>query len=401
MRALIGWLSVLAVSVAVPAAQTRPAPAAKGLDIYVVDVEGGNATLFVSPSGASVLIDTGNGGAAAVRDADRIMAAVKAAGLTQIDHLITTHWHGDHFGAMAELGSRVPIRDFIDHGANVQPAAAADEFLQKVYPTLYAKGKHTVAKPGDKVAVAGLDWRIVTSAGETVKTPLPGGGKANPYCAGFKPQDPDRGENAQSVGSVITFGKFRVAPPWRHHLEQGIRSDVPEQPHRHGRSVRGVASRPGHLEFAEALVHALAPRVAIINNGTRKGGQPDAMRILHSSPGLEDLWQMHFSQLSGQEYTVPGMFIANSTDEPLTAMPVAAVQAPAPGSGAPPPPAHNGTAYWVKVSAQTDGSSRSRTRATVSAKRIARARTVLMNHKEHNGHKDLIFVFLVVLVVLG
>jgi len=104
------------------------------------------------------------------------------------------------------------------------------------------------------------------------------------------------------------------------------------------------------------LVHALAPRVAIMNNGTRKGGQPEAMKILHSAPGLEDLWQLHFSQLSGQEYTVPGMFIANATDEPQTAMPVAAIQAPAPGAGAPPPPAHNGAAYWVKVSAQTDGS---------------------------------------------
>ena len=102
-------------------------------------------------------------------------------------------------------------------------------------------------------------------------------------------------------------------------------------------------------------MHALAPRVAIINNGTRKGGQPDAMRILHSSPGLEDLWQMHFSQLSGQEYTVPGMFIANSTDEPPTAMPIAPIQAPPPGPDAAPPPAHNGAAYWFKVSAQTDG----------------------------------------------
>jgi len=103
-------------------------------------------------------------------------------------------------------------------------------------------------------------------------------------------------------------------------------------------------------------VHALAPRVAIMNNGTRKGGQPDAMKILHSSPGLEDLWQLHFSQLSGQEYTVPGMFIANSTDEPLAAIPVAAIQAPPPGAGALAPPAHNGMAYWVKVSAQADGS---------------------------------------------
>src|SRR2546425_6806134 len=192
MRATTLCLLTLALAAASPAAQTRTA---KTLDIYVVDVEGGNATLFVPPSGESVLIDTGNGGAAATRDADRIMAAVKDAGLTQIDHLITTHWHGDHFGGMAEVAGRIPIKEFIDHGANVQPAPAVDEFLQKVYPGLYAKGKHTVVKPGDKIAVAGLDWRIVASAGGVLKSSLPRGGKPNPYCADFKPQDVDRTEN--------------------------------------------------------------------------------------------------------------------------------------------------------------------------------------------------------------
>jgi hypothetical protein len=91
-----------------------------------------------------------------------------------------------------------------------------------------------------------------------------------------------------------------------------------------------------------------------MNNGTRKGGQPEAMRIIHSTPGLEDLWQLHFSQLSGQEYTVPGMFIANTVDESQAAMPIAPLQVPA-GGQAPPPPIHNGTAYWIKVSAQPDG----------------------------------------------
>src|ERR1700704_1983898 len=123
-RASIALVFALTLSVVCPAAQTR---AVKTLDIYVVDVEGGNATLFVSPSGESVLIDTGNGGAAAKRDTDRIMAAVKDAGLTQIDHLITTHWHGDHYGAMAELAAGIPIRHFVDHGGNVQAAAATDE----------------------------------------------------------------------------------------------------------------------------------------------------------------------------------------------------------------------------------------------------------------------------------
>ena len=106
---------------------------------------------------------------------------------------------------------------------------------------------------------------------------------------------------------------------------------------------------------SEVLVHALRPRVAIMNNGTRKGGQPEVMKTLHSSPGLEDLWQIHFSQLSGQEYTVPGLFIANGIDEPLSAMPVAPIAARRRARCAP-PPAHNGTAYWIKVSAQSDGS---------------------------------------------
>src|SRR6266496_3420902 len=128
---------------------------AQKLDIYVIDVEGGNATLFVTPSHESLLIDTGNAGAAAARDAGRIMDAIKAAGLQQVDHLITTHWHGDHFGGMQELASHVSIREFIDHGPNVQPGQAADTFLKDTYPKLYAGSKHTVAKPGDKITIAG------------------------------------------------------------------------------------------------------------------------------------------------------------------------------------------------------------------------------------------------------
>ena len=327
----------------------------KSLSIYVVDVEGGNATLFVGPTGASVLIDTGNGGAAATRDVDRIMAAVKDAGLAQIDHLITTHWHGDHFGGMAELAKRIPIRHFVDHGPNVQPAAGADEFLQKVYPTLYGTSKHTVAKPGDTLAVQGLDWRIVASAGNVISSPLQGAGRPNPYCADYKPQDVDRGENAQSVGSVITFGRFRVAHlgdlTWNKEFDLMCPSN------RIGTVDLFVVSHHGQpISNSPQLVHALESRAAIINNGTRKGGQPDAMRIIYSAPRLEDVWQIHFSQLSGQEFTVPGLFIANWTDDNPDAMPLSAMPPPAPGGGAPPPPAHNGPAHWIKVSATPDGS---------------------------------------------
>ncbi len=352
MRIAMTLLLALALAAVVPAAQSRTA---KTLDIYVVDVEGGNATLFVSPSGESVLIDTGNGGAAAARDVGRIMAAVTDAGLTQIDHLVTTHWHGDHYGGMAELTARIPIRNFIDHGPNVQPAAGPDEFLEKTYPSLYGNAKHTVAKPGHTIPIAGVDWRVVTSAGATIKTALPGAGRPNAYCASFKPQDVDKTENAQSVGSVITFGKFRLA-----HLGDltwNKEFDLMCPANRIGAIDLFMVSHHGQpVSNSEALVHAIQPRVAVMNNGTRKGGQPDAMRIIHSAPGLEDLWQIHFSLLSGQEYTVPGLFIANAVDEPPAAMPVAAMTPPQPGSGAPPPPVHNGPAYWIKVSAQTEGS---------------------------------------------
>jgi beta-lactamase superfamily II metal-dependent hydrolase len=326
----------------------------KTLNIYVVDVEGGNATLFVAPSGESLLIDTGNGGTAAARDAGRIMAAMKDAGVQQIDHLVTTHWHGDHFGGTAELASKVTIKEFIDHGGNVQPAQAADDFLKTTYPQLYGKAKHTVVKPGDKIAIAGLEWRIVASGGEHIVTPVPGGGKPNPYCANFKPQDPDPSENAQSVGSHVTFGKFRVL-----HLGDltwNKEFDLMCPQNRLGTVDLWIVSHHGQaISNSEVLAHAIQPRAAIMNNGTRKGGQPEAMKIIHSVPGLADLWQLHFSQLSGQEYTVPGMFIANPVDEPQTAIPVAPLQAPAPGPGAAPAPVHNGKAYWIKVTAQSDG----------------------------------------------
>src|SRR5262245_32739420 len=145
LTATVGLAVLLAAGPA--ATQTRTT-----LDVYTVDVEGGNATLFVTPAGESLLIDTGNfGPQAAVRDAERIMEAVRDARLTQIDHLIITHWHGDHFGGAEELARRIPIKHFIDHGPNQQPAPVPDTFLAEVYPKLIANARHTVAKPGDKI----------------------------------------------------------------------------------------------------------------------------------------------------------------------------------------------------------------------------------------------------------
>jgi competence protein ComEC len=352
MRTFI-LLALLACLAGVAAAQR---PVARGLEIYLIDVEGGNATLFVSPSGQSLLMDTGNGGAAAARDADRIAAAVRDAGLQQIDHLITTHYHGDHFGGMAVLAERVPIRNFIDHGPNIQPAAAVDEFLQKVYPALYAKGRHTVVKPGDTVPIDGLTVRVVSAAGQVIQSPIPGAGGPNPYCANFKStQNPDTGENSASVGIHMTYGRFRTVHlgdlTWNKEI------DLMCPTNRLGAVDLFFVSHHGQpVSNAPFLVHPLRARAALMNNGTRKGGQPDAMRVLYSAPGLEDLWQIHFSLLSGQEYTVPGMFIANSVDDQPESIPIAAIAAPPAGANAAPPPAHNGMAYWIKVSAREDGS---------------------------------------------
>lgn len=328
--------------------------AAKTLNIYVIDVEGGNATLFVSPTGESLLLDTGNAGAGAVRDATRIMDAVRDAGLSKIDYLIITHWHGDHYGGLSELAARIPISNFIDHGPNVQPGQGVDSFLRDTYPQLHAKATHTVAKVGDTLGVKSFQARVVTSAGQVLASALPGAGSANPYCAAFKPGT-NNAEDPQSVGTLITFGRFRAI-----HLGDLTKNKEFE--------LMCPSNRLGTVDVllglhhgqdtsnSEVLVHALMPRVAIMNNGTRKGGWPDVMKTLYTSPRLEDVWQMHFSVLSGQEYTAPGLFIANWADEQSQAMPIAPVPLPAPGPNTPPPPAHDGPAYWIKVVAQEDGS---------------------------------------------
>jgi len=351
MRATVVLPVVLGLVIAGAASSAAQGRTSQSLNIYVVDVEGGNATLIVSPSGESLLIDTGNPSNG--RDAERILAAAKDAGLTQIDHLIITHYHGDHIGGLPELTPRLPIRHFIDHGPNIDPMGSGAK-LEAVYKEIYATATHTVVKPGDRIPIAGLDVRVVTSAGETIAAPLPGAGRPNPYCASFKPGTNNL-EDPQSVGVHLTFGRFRTI-----HLGDLTKNkefqlmcpvnrlgtvDVMLGVH-HGQATSN----------SEVMIHALRPRAVIMNNGTRKGGEPEVMRTLFSSPGLEDLWQIHFSLLSGQEHTVPGMFIANVADDRPAAMPIAPTPAPQPGAGATPPPAHNGAAYWIKLTAEQDGS---------------------------------------------
>jgi beta-lactamase superfamily II metal-dependent hydrolase len=405
MKRLAIGLAIAAIAVGVINAQT-----AKPLEIWVVDVEGGKAALYVSPTGQTAMIDTGFPGA---RDLDRIMAAITDAGVKKIDYLISTHYHVDHIGNLVELAGRIPIGTFVDHGSTVEgpnvpqvppgpdgvPVTKAREQIenfQATYAELYGKAKHLVVKPGDRVPITGLDWRIATSAGQVLKTPpLPGGGKPNPYCAGFTPMAGNAGLNdpddAQSVGSVIILGQFRAldfGDMWR---TKELELMCPNNPI--GTVDLYFASSHGAIASGSLpFVHGIQPRVAIMQNGTRKGGAPEPMQTILSSPGLEALWQMHWSYNALLEQNSPALYIANIEDMPtiagvLTAPPRGggpgrgagggaaaappqatsqpSATAPAPIGQAPTtaPPAGRGRgnatghtpAYWLKVSAYPDG----------------------------------------------
>ncbi len=210
-RVLISAAAAVVFSIGLLAAQGT---SSKPLEIYVVDVEGGKADLWVTPSGQSLLVDTGSPGG---RDTDRIMEVMKAAGVTKLDYLLLTHYHVDHVGGVQELVSRLPpIAHYLDHGPTVEDGKDGHQReqvagFQAAYAELYGKAQHTVLKPGDRIPIPGLDWRIVTSAGEFITTPLPGGGQPNPACAGTTRETVARDpENGQSVGSVVSFGAFRA-----------------------------------------------------------------------------------------------------------------------------------------------------------------------------------------------
>jgi hypothetical protein len=200
--------------------------------------------------------------------------------------------------------------------------------------------------------MAGVDVTIAASNGQTIRKALTGGGGPNAQCASFAPREADQSENAQSVGSVITFGKFRMIHLGDLTWNKEFELMCPSNPI--GSVDLLMISHHGlNLSNSEVLVHGLQPRVAIMNNGIRKGGTSDTMKIIYSSPGLEDLWQLHFSQLGGQEFATPGLFIANELPEPTVAVAPLDPQGARPGG--PPAPAHDGPAYWIKVSAEANG----------------------------------------------
>lgn len=288
--------------------------AARNLDIFFVDVEGGQATLIVSPSGESMLVDTGSPGFDG-RDADRIVAAAKSAGVGQIDYLVITHYHGDHVGGVFQLAAKIPIVHFVDHGPNVATEKGTDE-LFAAYREVRDKGKHILVRPGDKIPIKGLDVTVLTAAGERLRKPLRGAGAPNPLCASATRRSEDTTENAQSVGTLIKHGKFRMINlgdlTWNKEMELACPANLVGSVDVYLTTHHGIApSDEWNASGLPALVHALRPRVAIMNNGARKGGSPDTWQSLRSSPGIEDIWQIHYTVESGKENNAPEQFIAN------------------------------------------------------------------------------------------
>jgi glucose/arabinose dehydrogenase/beta-lactamase superfamily II metal-dependent hydrolase len=318
MRNVLLVILLVVVSLASPGAQS-PRP----LDIYFIDVEGGQATLFVTPSGESMLIDTGHPGNGD-RDLNRVLGTIKQAGLTKLDVLLITHYHSDHVGNAAAIAARIPVGMFIDHGETVETSASA-KALYEAYVAGRATGRHMLAKPGDKVPIRDLDVAILTAGGKGLNRPAQA--PPNPLCTGFTPKDADPSENAQSVGAMIEFGRFRMLDlgdlTWNKEHELVCPSnllppvDVYLTTH-HGLTQSGPA----------VIVRTLKPRVAILNNGPKKGGAAEAMQIVRSSPGLEDFWQLHYSVDAGKDANMPEPMIANLDES---------------------------TAHSIKISAQRDG----------------------------------------------
>jgi beta-lactamase superfamily II metal-dependent hydrolase len=305
------------------------APAARTFDVYVIDVEGGKAVLAVSPSGESMLIDAGwpgfNG-----RDVNRIVEAAQAAGLKQIDYLVISHYDIDHIGDVPLLVSKIPVIHFVDHGP-LQSNGKGAEGRYKLYAEARAKGDSTAVKPGDRIPIKGLDVLVVASAGRFIDHPLPGAGGANPLCGSTleKPERPEDLEDNMSIGLLFTLGKFRMLDMADLEWFYDRKLMCPVNPIGDV-DVYQVSIHGQDKGVSPALAQALHARVAIMGNGARKGGAPDTWPTLSNAPGMEDIWQVHYSMLGTAETNPPADFIAN---------PEAVCQG-----------------KWIKLSAQPDGS---------------------------------------------
>jgi len=325
---LVRWLALGLFSLGLLATSwAASSPPQKALRIFFVDVEGGQATLFLTPAGQSLLIDTGwpdNHG----RDADRIVTAAKQAGIGKIDYVLITHFHMDHAGGLPQLAARIPVGELIDHGSNRETTDAPTVQVWHAYQHLLATDqlKRVTVKPGDVLPITDMQTTITSSDGAVVGSALPGAGQENAGCKNADHYPADQSENQRSLGVLISFGKLRI-------LDLGDLTRDKEMELMCPRNKLGmvdiyIVSHHGwDHSGSPALVNGIAPRVAIMDNGARKGGTPSAWDIIEKSPRLEDLWQLHFSEQAGKSHNVADDFIANlagpdaGNDLELTAWP--------------------------------------------------------------------------------
>lgn len=275
------------------------AQAAKNLEFFFIDTEGGQATLVASPSGQAMLIDTGYAGYGG-RDANRIAEAAKLAHVKRIHVLFLTHYHADHAGGVKNLLEVLPVESFYDHGEK----AKDDKADSDAYTKARGNAPHTVYKPGDKIPIKDLDITVVVAAQKHIETK----GDPNQFCAGLKPQEGEAGENPQSGGLVVQFGKFRFADLGDIIYNEELALLCPEN--RVGKLDLLLTPHHG-THVSPKADYAMAPRVVIENDGAIKGGKREAYQMWRAMPGLEDLWELHFAMAGGREGNSPDTFIAN------------------------------------------------------------------------------------------
>jgi beta-lactamase superfamily II metal-dependent hydrolase len=294
--------------------------AAKTLDLYVIDV-GGKASLLVSPSGETMLIDAG-----VTATVDRIVEACQAAGVEKIDYMVVSHFDGDHVGGVPGLAARMPIETFVDHGANVQLDNPGYVKRVEAYLALAAKAKHLVVKAGDRIPIKGFDALVVMAAGKAITEPLKGAGQPNPACdttprkvwgpdARGIVDNHDTNENSQAITLLVTYGKFRMLDPadltWNKDRELFCPMNRVGTVDLYMTANHGIENGNSPV-----MVNAVRPRVVIADNGPTHGGTPEVFRIIESSQGLEDYWQMNYSPAGGEKANVPADFIANVAGGP-------------------------------------------------------------------------------------
>ena len=277
------------------------------LRIYAIDVEGGQSTLLVSPSGASLLVDTGwpdNG-----RSVDRIQAAMRDAGITRLDHVLITHYHSDHVGGVPELVKRVPVSEFLDHGPSREQGESVPANYAAYVKAIAGKPRRTV-HPGDTIKIPGLSVIVLVADGEHIDrvpgiTPEP-----NPYCATERKWPEDPSENARSAGILVRYGKFKFLDLGDLTGAKEVALVCPDNPI--GKVDLYLVTHHGmNLSNSHAIVDAIEPRAAIMNNGAHKAGMPEAWQTVHDSPRSPDLWQLHTAENSDAAHNSPEALIAN------------------------------------------------------------------------------------------